>query len=156
MKKLFKSKQSEEILEFLHETVVLLAANKFEEALKPISDSLYTPQILKYTPRKLKEGIGNYFNDGIDRFVTDPQEASDMHPRQRASLEHDDDETVNVVHPKYPFCVCWAKENEQWEPLYARADLPLNGNWGDRLTLKFNFESRPGGFAIVIEDIEVM
>lgn len=149
MIKTFKSGQSDEILSFLHDTVVLLAANRYEEALEPISGS-------PYSPKELKEGIRNYFEDGTDRFVTPPKEATGMHPRQRESMEDNNEDFLSVVHADYPFCVCWDRENDDWKPLYAHADLPLNGSWEDQLTLKFVFEARPEGFSIVIEDIEVM
>ena len=148
--KTFELGDSQSILKALEETVELLAANKYEDAFRIFGKHPY----FEYTPETLKEAIKTY-DEGEGEKVTSAFEAGVPKPNQRESLESEDQEFLSVAHPKFPYCVCWAKEDKKLEPLYAHADLPMDGKWSN-LTVKFILDGDDEKCWLVLEDIEVM
>lgn len=147
----FRIGDSQSVLKTLEEIVELFAGNEYEKAFDLFEEHNY----FKYTPEELKDAIEEHFDDEPRKKVTSAYSALDLHPNKRLSLESEDEDHVSVVHSKFPYCVCWSKENDEYEGNYTQADLPLNGSWSD-LTLKFEFDEDEDSCWLVLEDVEVM
>ena len=140
----------EKPVQFLEKFIQQLSSDEFEFAFQSILSSAYSPAELK---RVLQE----FSINGELLVITPPSEATGLHPNIQAKLGQrtDDGEFITLMHERYPFYFCWSNTQGVWVPLYAHADLPINGAWTD-ITLQFDFSEHNGEFLPLIEDIEVM
>ncbi len=147
----FKIGDSQSVLATLEEIVELLAGDKYAKAFELFEEHEYT----QYTPEDLRDTIETYFEDEPGKKVTSAYSAGEPPAYSRESHDYEDDEFVSVVHAKFPYCVCWAKDGDGLEAMYAHVDLPLNDAWSD-LTVKFDLVGEGGKCWLVLEDIEEM
>ena len=144
---LFGRGDTDAIFSFSEGFIQLLVDDQFDAALQLLSGSAYTGA-------ELREAIGNYFEDGAFRVVTDPTTAINMLPNPKGSYR--EDEILVVEHEKFPFGLTYHEDPDGLNPAFLDLDLPLNGSWEDQLTIKFSFEQCDGQSTLHLENIEVL
>lgn len=125
---------------------------------------IYPDSEWNWTPALIEELISNHGTLNPDpsghRFrVTDPGEATGLHPNTLTSLRVDpDDPVLNMtgdVHPRFPFAVMWPRNPQGRSLGEVHIDYPLDGKWSC-LSSTFAILPLAEKLALDLERIEVM